>query len=202
MRDNNIDLIREAAILATIFMEGGDTVVNDCHDKGGTTKYGISQAAYPELKIEAITLKDAIAIYTGDYWNKCRCDEMPGLMAILTFDLAVTSGARRGITVLQQTEVTLVPGLPKNFVDGLVGTRPVSNTLNRAWEMCSDFTHETRAAVEYTEKRMDFYRGLKNAYYEKGWLNRAMRCLGYAMGILHDPQGMIDYFTQGAARCN
>ena len=64
MRDNNIDAIREAAILATIFMEGGNTVVNDRHDKGGTTKYGISQAAYPELKIEAITLRDAIA--SGD----------------------------------------------------------------------------------------------------------------------------------------
>lgn len=194
MRDNNIDAIREAAILATIFMEGGNTVINDRHDKGGTTKYGISQAAYPELKIEAITLRDAIAIYTGDYWNRCRCDEMPGLMAILTFDFAVTSGTKRSITVLQRTEVALVPGLAKNFVDGLVGTRPVSKTINAAWDMCADYSHEVRAAIEYTERRMDFYRGLHNARYERGWLNRAMRCLGYAQSIVHDPEAMCAYF--------
>ena len=119
---------------------------------------------------------------------------MPGLMAVLTFDLAVTSGAKRGVTVLQQTEVALVPGLAKNFVDGLVGTKPVSNTINAAWDMCADYSHEVRAAIEYTERRMDFYRGLNNARYEKGWLNRAMRCLGYAQSIVHDPEAMLAYF--------
>ena len=39
-------------------------------DRGGLTKYGISQRIYPDLDIPSLTLDDAMRIYERDYW--CR----------------------------------------------------------------------------------------------------------------------------------
>ena len=46
--------------------EGGP--VSDPDDLGGTTNYGISQAAHPEVDIASLTLEDAKYIYLSDYW--------------------------------------------------------------------------------------------------------------------------------------
>lgn len=43
-------------------------------DKGGLTKYGISQSAYPHLDIANLTLDDCRKIYYADYWSAApRC---------------------------------------------------------------------------------------------------------------------------------
>ena len=43
--------------------EGGEKITKDPSDPGGTTKYGISQRAFPDLDIEALNEQQAKQIY-------------------------------------------------------------------------------------------------------------------------------------------
>ena len=49
----------EEIIERVIESEGGSRITKDPSDAGGTTKYGISQRAYPDLDIESLTERDA-----------------------------------------------------------------------------------------------------------------------------------------------
>jgi Glycosyl hydrolase 108 len=70
--------------------EGG--YVNDKVDRGGKTKFGISQAAYPNLDIANLTLPQAVSIYKRDYWDKINGDRLPESVALNAFDAAVNQG--------------------------------------------------------------------------------------------------------------
>ncbi|WP_324606443.1 glycosyl hydrolase 108 family protein [Xenorhabdus nematophila] len=63
------------AINSLLPMEGG--YVNDPHDRGGETQYGISQRSYPRLDIRALTQDDATAIYYRDFWLTAGCERVP-----------------------------------------------------------------------------------------------------------------------------
>ena len=100
------------AIERVLSEEGG--YVNDIRDAGGETKYGISKRAYPSVDIASLTLDDAKAIYKRDYWDACRCDELPDRIAAALFDSAVNSGRGPAVKWLQQAlNVT---------ADGVIGT--------------------------------------------------------------------------------
>ena len=89
--------------------EGG--YVADSRDPGGETKYGISKRAYPRLDIKALTLQDAQAIYRRDYWDKCRCGELPEGVAFDVFDAAVNSGPAQAARWLQAAVGAKVDGI-------------------------------------------------------------------------------------------
>jgi lysozyme family protein len=73
---------------------GGRVIMTDkSEDPGGLTKYGISQKAYPQLDIAALTMADAIDIYKRDYWERCNCDILTYPLDVAVFNFAVTSGA-------------------------------------------------------------------------------------------------------------
>lgn len=79
--------------------EGG--YVNDPNDSGGKTKYGISKRSYPDLNISALTWSDAKAIYWRDFWHKVRGEELPAVLAFVTFDASVNSGVPMAIKWMQ-----------------------------------------------------------------------------------------------------
>jgi len=81
----------ETAFAVVVGIEGG--YVNDPHDPGGETKFGISKRAYPQLDIASLTLEQAHAIYLRDYWHLCKCDELAPDFALVVFDCAVNQGA-------------------------------------------------------------------------------------------------------------
>ncbi len=54
--------------------EGG--YVNDPHDSGGETNFGISKRSYPDMDIKDLTREDAEEIYYRDFWMR------PGVQAI------------------------------------------------------------------------------------------------------------------------
>lgn len=80
--------------------EGG--YVNDPHDRGGETKFGISKRAYPYLDIKSLTLDAARGIYLRDYWGPAGCDAMPDLLRADLFDMAVHSGVKAAVQALQK----------------------------------------------------------------------------------------------------
>lgn len=75
---------------------------NHPNDPGRATKYGISQRAYPGEDIKNLTLDRAKFLYKRDYWDKVRGDELPGPIALLTFDAAVNAGVFRAAKWLQE----------------------------------------------------------------------------------------------------
>lgn len=80
--------------------EGG--YVADSRDPGGETKFGISKRAYPRTDIAALTLDGAKAIYRRDYWGPAGCDLVPDAAKFDLFDMAVNSGVKPAIKVLQR----------------------------------------------------------------------------------------------------
>jgi lysozyme family protein len=89
----------ERAVALVLEHEG--LLSDDAHDDGGLTKYGISQRGYPQLDIRALTRDQAIAIYRRDYWDACRCGEMPWWAALIAFDCAVNQGGDAARRLLQ-----------------------------------------------------------------------------------------------------
>lgn len=72
------------------------------NDPGGETKYGVSKRAYPGEDIKNLTLDRAKFIYARDYWAPAGCNEWPEAIRYEIFDLAVNSGVKRAVMMLQQ----------------------------------------------------------------------------------------------------
>jgi lysozyme family protein len=89
----------ERAVAIVLAYEGG--FVDDPRDAGGATNFGISQRAYPELDIAALTEDQAKAIYHRDYWEPIQGDALPAPLAIMTFDAAVNMGVGTAVRQLQ-----------------------------------------------------------------------------------------------------
>jgi len=91
--------------------EGGAKEVSAPQDKGGLTKYGISQTAYPELDIKELTPQTALGIYTGDYWNAANCNKLKSELQYIHFDTAVNMGVVTAIKILQEAAGVTIDGV-------------------------------------------------------------------------------------------
>lgn len=90
----------EKAIAFVLEAEGGDTITETPNDPGGLTKYGISQRAYPNLDIRALSEQDAKEIYKKDYWIPCNCDGIDYPLDMCVFDCAVNHGVGTALSFL------------------------------------------------------------------------------------------------------
>lgn len=147
----------ERALKFTLSQEGGE--VDDTNDRGGHTKYGISQAAYPGLDIGGLTIERATEIYRADYWHRCRCDDMPPLVARAVFDAAVNMGCARAIKFLQMAIGATADGVIGPDTLRRIGLMPDDATYLRAMLICR--------ARAYTSMA-DFPR------YGAGWMTRVI----------------------------
>lgn len=80
--------------------EGG--LSRDPTDRGGVTKYGISQASYPEEDIPNLTKARAKELARRDYWDKVMCDLFPPAIRFDLFDMAYNSGVTPAVKSLQK----------------------------------------------------------------------------------------------------
>ena len=112
----------DEAFRIVIGHEGG--YVNDPRDPGGETNFGISKRTYPKEDIKGMTLERAKHIYKRDYWDKCRCDELPEIIRYSLFDCAVNSGVPQAIQFLQRTVKTKDDGIigPKTLAAARIQT--------------------------------------------------------------------------------
>lgn len=146
--------------------EGG--YVNDPHDKGGETKYGISKRAYPNIDIKNLTLEQARAIYHRDYWLRCKCEFLPDALSVAVFDYAVNSGVKRAIKDLQRSLGV--------SVDGIIGNQTVC-AANRI--------PQRKVLSDYLDKRLNYLMSLKSwARYGNGWGNRVKRVREFCEGLI------------------
>ena len=149
MKDNY-----QAYIEFVLKYEGG--YVNDPHDPGGETNYGISKRAYPNVDIKHLTREGAIAIYKRDYWDKVKGDSLPYGLDLTVLDAAVNSGVGQSAKWLQRA-----CGVVE---DGSIGPKTLIAVSQ----------HDTTKMVEdCLHNRLLFLQGLKNwPRYGKGWFNR------------------------------
>lgn len=106
----------EQAIKFVLDREGGYTL--DPNDLGGETNFGISKRAYPNLDIKNLTIDQAKEIYKRDYWQACKCDELPSHLSIAVFDAAVNQGVGTSIRMLQSALDVVA--------DGIIGDQTIS----------------------------------------------------------------------------
>lgn len=73
-----------------LWQEGG--VTRDPNDRGGITKFGISQAAHPNINVLRLTIYEAEEIYYRKYWIGSGADKLPWPVCLHHFDFAVNAG--------------------------------------------------------------------------------------------------------------
>lgn len=151
----------ERAVEIVLELEGG--YVDDPHDPGGRTKWGISQSAYPEMDIANLTRAQAVTLYRQDYWNACKCSLMPWPWSLYVFDAAVNQGVRAAVTMLQRTL-----GVAD---DGVIGPKTLA-ALERA---------SPERALRYMVARLMRYHALSTwDQYGAGWAYRLFRVVSEA----------------------
>jgi lysozyme family protein len=136
------------------------------------TKYGISAAKYPDLDIENLTQQQAKDIYRKDYWDKCRCDELPPALALMVFDAAVQHGADDrpdDAPAMLQRAIGSIP-------DGNIGPK----TIEAAQKI-----DPKRALRNLSKERAIYYSTLRNwPVYKDGWMQRLMEHVIFCAGFL------------------
>lgn len=113
----------ELAFKLVIENEGG--LVDDKDDRGSTTKFGISQKAYPNEDIVNLTLERAKQLYKQDYWTPIKGDNIYSqIIAESIFDFGVNAGVRTSIKLAQK-----VVGAKD---DGIIGENTIAmiNSFN------------------------------------------------------------------------
>lgn len=166
-------------IASIIDREGG--YVNNPHDHGGPTKYGITAVSYAEyfqLAVTAVTAEEirqlskalAFAIYFRLYYQKPGIDRLPEALQPLMLDMAVNQGPASAIRVLQSA--LTAQGYSVGNHDGLIGPKTI-NLSDLAMENLGDYF--INSLVNF---RISFYHQLisndpSQRVFEQGWLTRA-----------------------------
>jgi lysozyme family protein len=150
------------ALEAVLRQEGG--YVDHPLDPGGATNRGITQATLAAFRgrpvakadVMALTRDEAAQIYKNNYWRAIRADELPPGIDLALFDLAVNSGPKRAIRLLQS--------ILSIAEDGLIG--PV--TLRAAKD-----ANTAELIKRLSAARLSFLRRLSGwAVFGRGWSKR------------------------------
>ncbi len=114
--------------------EGG--LANVAGDRGGLTKYGITQRTLSnwlgrpaeDKEVINLKLKTAGDIYHKNYWLKSRAGQLPTALRMTYFDMCVNHGQGNAVKILQRAINRTGRGsIPKVDVDGLIGKNTIKN---------------------------------------------------------------------------
>ena len=142
--------------------EGG--YVNHPADPGGMTNLGITKRTYDEFHgtdideegMRNLKKSDVEPIYRQNYWNRCRCQDLPAGIDWAVFDFAVNAGTGRAAKTLQRAVEVEQDGSIGPLTLMRVKHHEVDNIINRI--------------ATYREQ---FYRSLSTFdTFGKGWIRR------------------------------
>lgn len=176
------------ALNMVLDFEGRSKVTDDPDDRGGLTKWGISQNAHPDVDVINLTREQAIAIYKREYWDVIGGDELPYPVDVICFDMAVNHGQARAVRFLQSSlngvTVALDPLLPKLKVDGNCGQL----TRGRArWFVSANILSTSLLARDLLLRRSRFYALLVKSESQRkyiyGWMRQRVVVLGIKVGV-------------------
>ncbi len=148
----------DRAVRFVLQQEGG--LVDDPHDPGGLTNFGIALAEHPHMtadQIRSMTADEAIAIYHADYWVPIQGDSLPLGIDFAALDCAVNQGVRGAIQMMQQAGGVTV--------DGVLGPETLGALRQiDATDLLAKFT---ALRIERYSVQADWRR------YARGWTHRA-----------------------------
>ncbi len=163
----------ERALAFVLSQEGGYS--DNAKDPGGATNLGITRATLSKWRGRKVTReegqslsrREAASIYRQEYWQRCKCDQLPPALAFLMFDTAVNQGVSRAIKFLQRSIGTKV--------DGIIGPNTLEAVRRR---------EPKRVMIEFAARRMRHY-GLLSIFstFGLGWSRRLMEALYRAFEI-------------------
>lgn len=153
--------------------EGG--YVNHPKDPGGETNLGVTKRVYLEFggtkDMKDLVREDVEPIYKRNYWDKCKCDDLPAGIDLVVFDFAVNAGPGRAAQFLQRM-IQVTP-------DGGIG--PI--TLAALQKYCDDFG-VADALENYSTARKEYYKSLSTFdTFGKGWIKRTNKTYKKALEI-------------------
>lgn len=159
--------------------EGG--FVNHPADRGGPTKFGITQRTLADWRgttvteedVRALTKEEARLIYLGRFWNVIRGDDLPYGVDLALFDFAVHSGVSRAVATLQR--------IVRTDVDGVVGRKTLA-AVHGMSPVC--------VVEELCARRLEFLRNRVNwETFRSGWQIRvrAIRAVALKRAIAGMP---------------
>lgn len=157
----------DIAFERTMKWEGG--YVNHPNDPGGETNFGISKRAHPQVDIKNLTREAAKEIYRKEYWRK-EYQELPFLVAIKVFDMAVNMGHQQAHRLLQRATNHILQFQPV-VIDGFIGPQTMA-----AIEEVDDINQLLR---EIRAQQARFYATLainnpSRKAFLLGWMRRAV----------------------------
>ncbi|WP_377190530.1 glycosyl hydrolase 108 family protein [Ruegeria meonggei] len=152
--------------------EGG--FVNNQHDKGGATNFGITRSTLAEWRETNVTEEDVAAmgqkeaeeiLYTN-YYIKCKCDKLHDRVAMVVYNMAVHSGSKVAQRTVQRAFNELGMKVDGTTLeeDGIIG-RITLSAINQ-----TDPSVLSEKYLELYEQRL---RGLEDfVIFGAGWVNR------------------------------
>lgn len=155
-------------VMAFVLEMETSKITDDPRDRGGLTKYGISQTAHPGVDIRNLTEAGATAIYKRMYWDAVSGDKLNPIIAACTFDAAVNMGPLTARLMLQR--------VAKVKQDGDIGPATLAALAKIS----------PRSFVKaYTRERLYQYALMDKLddIYGRGWINRAMSLYEILLGI-------------------
>ena len=151
--------------------EGGYS--NHSRDPGGMTNLGVTKKVYDDFydtdageeTMRGLVEKDVRPIYHQNYWQKCKCDELPTGVDLMVFDIAVNSG----------------PGLAGKILQRVVGATVDGGIGPQTLKMVEKMENQDIIRAMGVEREA-FYRELSTFdTFGKGWLNRNQHTTEAAM---------------------
>jgi lysozyme family protein len=151
-----------ASLALILKSEGG--FVNHRNDPGGMTNLGVTRNVWKEwvkhevdeTEMRSLTPELVTPLYKSQYWDACKCSDLPIGVDYVVFDSAVNMGAFRAAKILQAAlGVT---------ADGVIG---------RATIAAATAADPAELLEAFSQGKEEFYKSLPTfKTFGKGWLNR------------------------------
>ena len=151
-----------ASLALILKSEGG--FVNHRNDPGGMTNLGVTRNVWKEwvkhevdeTEMRSLTPELVAPLYKANYWDACKCDDLPLGVDYVVFDSAVNMGGGRAARLLQT-----VLGVT---ADGVIG---------RATIAAATAADPVELLEAFSQGKEEFYKSLPTfATFGRGWLNR------------------------------
>ncbi len=156
--------------------EGG--LVEDAHDEGGITNFGISfrfyKTIYPDAiadDIKNLSREQAVEIYKTHFWDHSRFAEINSqIIADLCFDMHVNMGLAAATKILQRSLCCVAGNANWILDDGIFGNQTLTSTNN--------LQSIDLLVIALRSERAGYYRDIvlqnpSQKVFLEGWLNRA-----------------------------
>jgi lysozyme family protein len=173
-----MDQFKDIALPLILVFEG-EKFTDHPADKGGPTRYGVTQKNYDLYRksrkwavqsVKDIGLNEVREIYFNNYWAPAKCSDLTNNLGICVFDTAVNSGCGRSTKLLQQ-----IIGAK---VDGVIGQETIKKL--------KEFNQETLVS-RFLDSRVSFYNSLvgrdaSQKVFLAGWLRRVRFLREFVLG--------------------